>query len=242
MIDAIITFSIRHRALVIAASLILAVLGLWAAWLTPVDAIPDLSENQVIVFADWKGHGPREVENQLTYPLALGLQGLRGVRVVRSSSDVGFATISVIFDDGVEFQEARRRVAERLARIGGDLPSGVSPHLAPDSLATGQIFWYTVEGAGLDLGRLQVHPGLVRQAAARLGGRRGRGFERRRLSHRVSGSHRPAQASGGRNHARRGAGRGRRIELGGGRTRRDQGQGRIRRARGRLAGCIPPRR
>ena len=139
----------------IAASLVLAVLGLWAAWLTPVDAIPDLSENQVIVFADWKGHGPREVENQLTYPLALGLQGLRGVRVVRSSSDVGFATISVIFDDGVEFQEGRRRVAERLARIGGDLPAGVSPRLAPDSLATGQIFWYTVEGAGLDLGRLR---------------------------------------------------------------------------------------
>jgi Cu(I)/Ag(I) efflux system membrane protein CusA/SilA len=155
MINAIITFSIRRRALVIASSVVLAVLGLWAGWQTPVDAIPDLSENQVIVFADWKGHGPREVENQLTYPLALGLQGLRGVRVVRSSSDVGFATISVIFDDGVEFQEARRRVADRLARIGGELPDGVSPRLAPDSFATGQIFWYTVEGAGLDLGRLR---------------------------------------------------------------------------------------
>ena len=124
MIDATIRFSIRHRALVIAASLALAVLGVWACWLTPVDAIPDLSENQVIVFTDWKGHGPREVEDQLTYPLALGLQGIRGVRVVRSSSDVGFSMISVIFEDAVDFEEARRRVAERLARTRAELPAG----------------------------------------------------------------------------------------------------------------------
>src|SRR4051794_26700598 len=90
MIDAIITSSIRHRGIVIAAGLVLGILGAWAAWVTPVDAIPDLSENQVIVFAEWKGHGPREIEEQATYPLALGLQGLRGVRVVRSSSEVGF--------------------------------------------------------------------------------------------------------------------------------------------------------
>ena len=87
MIDAIITFSIRRRVPVIAACCALAVLGVWAAWCTPVDAIPDLSENQVIVFTDWKGHGPREIEDQVTYPLALGLQGVSGVRVVRSSSD-----------------------------------------------------------------------------------------------------------------------------------------------------------
>jgi len=156
MIDAIITFSIRHRALVIGASLALAVLGAWAAWETPIDAIPDLSENQVIVFTDWKGHGPREIEDQVTYPLSLGLRGLRGVRVVRSSSDVGFATISVIFDDGVDPAEGRRRVAERLARVQGQLPAGVTAELAPDAPATGQIFWYTVEGGGLDLGRLRA--------------------------------------------------------------------------------------
>ena len=119
MIDAIITFSIRNRALVIGASLALAALGAWAAWETPVDAIPDLSENQVIVFTEWKGHGPREIEDQVTYPLTLGLRGLRGVRVVRSSSDVGFSMISVIFDDGVDLAEGRRRVAERLARVAG---------------------------------------------------------------------------------------------------------------------------
>src|SRR5271170_6891128 len=96
MIDAIITLSIRHRALVIAASLALAALGAWAAWETPVDAIPDLSENQVIVFTEWKGHGPREIDDQVSYPLSLGLRGLGGVRVVRSSSDIGFSMISVI--------------------------------------------------------------------------------------------------------------------------------------------------
>jgi len=156
MIDAIITFSIRHRALVIGASLALAALGAWAAWETPVDAIPDLSENQVIVFTNWRGHGPREIEDQVTYPLSLGLRGLRGVRVVRSSSDVGFSTISVIFDDGVDPSEGRRRVSERLARVQGQLPAGATPELAPDAPATGQIFWYTVEGGGLDLGRLRA--------------------------------------------------------------------------------------
>ncbi len=156
MIDAIITFSIRHRSAVIGAGLILAALGLWAAWETPVDAIPDLSENQVIVFAEWKGHGPREIEDQVTYPLTLGLRGLRGVRVVRSSSDVGFSMISVIFEDGVPIDEGRRQVSDRLAQVRGHLPVGAEPEVAPDSPATGQIFWYTVEGGGLDLGRLRA--------------------------------------------------------------------------------------
>jgi copper/silver efflux system protein len=155
MIDAIIAFSIRNRALVIGAAVALTAIGVWAAWRTPVDAIPDLSENQAIVFAEWKGHGPREVEDQVAYPLALGLRGIGGVRVVRSSSDVGFAMISVIFEDGVESREGRRRVAERLARVGPQLPAGVVAELGPEAAATGQIFWYTVEGAGLDPGRLR---------------------------------------------------------------------------------------
>jgi copper/silver efflux system protein len=156
MIDAIITFSIRHRALVIGASLAVAVLGAYATWETPVDAIPDLSENQVIVFAEWKGHGPREVEDQVTYPLTLSLRGLHGVRVVRSSSDVGFSMISVILDDGADPSAGRRRIAERLPRIQGQLPPGAVAELGPDSAATGQIFWYTVEGQGFDLGRLRA--------------------------------------------------------------------------------------
>jgi Cu(I)/Ag(I) efflux system membrane protein CusA/SilA len=156
MIDAIIALSIRHRVLVVLASAVFALLGLVAVQSTPVDAIPDLSENQVIVFTDWKGHGPREVEDQVTYPIALNLGGISGVRVVRSSSEVNFSTISVILDESVGLPEGRRRVAERLARISGLLPSGVTPTLAPDALATGQIYWYTVEGGGLDLGRLRA--------------------------------------------------------------------------------------
>lgn len=156
MIDAIIGYSIRHRAIVIAAGMLLAVLGAWSAWTTPVDAIPDLSESQVIVFAEWKGHGPREIEDQATYPLTLGLQGLRGVRVVRSSSEVGFAMISVILEDGVPMAEGRRRVDERLTRLRERLPAGATATLGPDSPATGQIYWYNLEGGGLDLGRLRA--------------------------------------------------------------------------------------
>jgi Cu(I)/Ag(I) efflux system membrane protein CusA/SilA len=155
MIDAIITFSIRHRIAVIAAGAVLGLLGAWAAWRTPVDAIPDLSEDQVLVFAEWKGHGPREVEDQATYPLALGLQGLRGVRVVRSSSEVGFALITVILEEGVPPAEGRRRVEERLARLRDRLPDGATATLGPDSPATGQIYWYSLEGGGLDLGQLR---------------------------------------------------------------------------------------
>jgi Cu(I)/Ag(I) efflux system membrane protein CusA/SilA len=156
MIDAIITYSIRHRWAVIFAGAILAALGVWAAWETPVDAIPDLSENQVIVFTEWGGHGPLEIEDQVTYPVTLGLRGLAGVRVVRSSSDVGFSMISVIFDDQISPDEARRSVAERLAGLQVGLPQGAIPRLGPDSPATGQIFWYTLEGGGLDLGRLRA--------------------------------------------------------------------------------------
>ncbi len=156
MIDRIITFSVCHRYMMIAVCAVLAVLGSWAAWRTPVDAIPDLSENQVIVFTDWKGHGPREIEDQVTYPMALGLQGLAGVRVVRSSSDVGFSWISVIFDDSVGLDEVRTRVTQRLAAVQRVLPEGAVAALAPDCLATGQIYWYTVEGPGQDLGRLRA--------------------------------------------------------------------------------------
>jgi len=156
MIDSIITWSIRHRVLVILAALAVGAAGVGALAVLPVDAIPDLSENQVIAFADWMGHSPREVEDQVTYPLAVRLRGLRGVKVVRSSSDFNFAMVSVIFEEDVEIREARRRVAERLAGPGLDFPPGVAPYLAPDAPATGQIFWYTVEGPGYDLGRLRA--------------------------------------------------------------------------------------
>src|SRR5579864_328859 len=122
MIERIIAFSIRRRWLVILAALALAVWGIRSANRAPVDAIPDLSENQVIVFTDWPGHGPREIEDQVTYPLALELQGLAGVRVVRSSSDVGYSMIHVIFEDGAGWEAARRQVGDALARTGSKLP------------------------------------------------------------------------------------------------------------------------
>jgi Cu(I)/Ag(I) efflux system membrane protein CusA/SilA len=156
MIERLIEWSIRNRVLVIVAGLVLAVWGVYAVYHTPMDAIPDLSENQVIVFTEWPGHSPREIEDQVTYPLSLQLQGLGGVRVVRSSSDVNFSMISVIFEDTVTFTAARQQVAERLTRAGGSLPPGVTPQLAPDAAATGQIYWYTVEGPGHDLGRLRA--------------------------------------------------------------------------------------
>jgi Cu(I)/Ag(I) efflux system membrane protein CusA/SilA len=156
MIERIIEFSIRRRWIVILAAVVLAVWGIRAAYQTPVDAIPDLSENQVIVFTDWPGHGPREIEDQVTYPLALELRGLAKVRVVRSSSDVGFSMISVIFEDSAGWEAARRHVSEALARAAPKLPPGVAPRLAPDADATGQIFWYTVEGPGYDPGRLRA--------------------------------------------------------------------------------------
>lgn len=156
MIDRVIAFSVRRRWLVVFGAVALAVWGARAAVRTPVDAIPDLSENQVLVFTEWAGRGPREVEDQITYPLALELKGLDGVRVVRSSSDVGSSTVSVIFEDRVGWEAGRRQVEEVLARTATRWPPGAAPRLAPPAPATGQIFWYTVEGTNTDPGRLRA--------------------------------------------------------------------------------------
>ena len=145
MIEHIIEASIRNRFLVLIAAALLTVAGVFALYHTPVDAIPDLSENQVIVFADWMGRSPREIEDQLTYPLVNKLRGLAGVRAVRSSSEFNFSMITIIFKDGVDFYFARQRVTEKLSQAGTYLPAGVVPYLAPDATALGQIFWYTVE-------------------------------------------------------------------------------------------------
>src|SRR6476620_3557119 len=147
MISRIIEFSIRNKYLVLVAWLSIAVWGIYAVLHTPVDAVPDLSENQVIVFTDWMGRSPREIEDQITYPLSLKLQGLAGVRTIRSSSEFNFSMITIIFEDGVDFYFARQRVLEKLDEVRGStlLPGGVVPRLAADATALGQIFWYTVE-------------------------------------------------------------------------------------------------
>ncbi len=156
MIEKIIEYSVRNPLLIIFLALAVAAVGVYSVVNTPVDAIPDLSENQVIVFADWPGRSPKEVEDQVTYPLSVNLQGLAGVKAIRATSEFGFSMINIIFEDGVDFYFARERVLERLSIASTFLPQGVAPYLAPDATALGQIFWYTVEGDGYDLGRLRA--------------------------------------------------------------------------------------
>ncbi len=145
MIERIIEWSIRNRFLVLILAGALTVAGVYATLRTPMDAIPDLSENQVIVFADWMGRSPREIEDQVTYPLSRKLQGLAGVKAVRSSSEFNFSMITIIFEDNVDFYFARNRVTEKIAQANTFLPPGVVPYMAPDATALGQVFWYTVE-------------------------------------------------------------------------------------------------
>src|SRR5205809_2064695 len=154
MIAKIIEFSVRNRWMVIIAWIGIAIWGLYAVLHTPVDAIPDLSENQVIVFTDWMGRSPQEIEDQITYPLSVNLQGLAGVKVVRSSSEFNFSMITIIFNDDTDYYFARQRVLEKLSIASTFLPPGVTPYLAPDTTAVGQIFWYTVEGENQDLSEL----------------------------------------------------------------------------------------
>ena len=156
MIHRLIELSLRNRGLVIAIYLGLAAWGYWALLRTPIDAIPDLSENQVIVFTDWTGRSPQEVEDQVTYPLVTNLQGLPGVRVVRASSAFGFSMINVIFEDHVDLYWARTRVLERLNLVTAQLPQGVTPTLGPDATGVGQIFWYTLESDSVNLRDLRT--------------------------------------------------------------------------------------
>ena len=146
MINRLIEFSLKNRFLILLGYGLLAGWGYWALLKTPIDAIPDLSENQVIVFTDWAGRSPQEVEDQITYPLTVNLQGLPSVRTVRSSSAFGFSMINIIFEDEVDVYFARTRVLERLNLASSFLPAGVVPTLGPDATGVGQVFWYTVDG------------------------------------------------------------------------------------------------
>lgn len=148
---------LQQKLLVCLASVILLLVGIGVApfgWqhqlpLKPVavDAIPNLGENQQIVFADWPGRSPQDVEDQLTYPLSSALMGVPGVKDVRSLSMFGFSSIALIFEDNIEFYWARSRILEKLASLPADtLPPGVQPALGPDATGLGQIFWYTLQG------------------------------------------------------------------------------------------------
>lgn len=113
----------------------------------PVDAIPDLGENQQIVFTEWAGQSPQDVEDQITYPLTTQLLTVPGVKTVRSTSMIGLSSIYVIFEEDVEFYWSRSRILEKLNALpAGTLPANVQPALGPDATALGQVFWYTLEG------------------------------------------------------------------------------------------------
>lgn len=151
MINWLIDWSVKNRVIVLAVYIAIAVAGYWALTRTPIDAIPDVSDNQVIVFTDWPGRSPKEVEDQVTYPLVTNLQGLPGVRTVRASSAFSFSMINVIFEDDVELYWARTRILERLNLVSRDLPEGVTPTLGPDASGLGQIYWYTLESDTMSL-------------------------------------------------------------------------------------------
>jgi Cu(I)/Ag(I) efflux system membrane protein CusA/SilA len=156
MINRLIDVALKNRFIVVVLYLGLAGWGWWALTSTPIDAIPDLSDNQVIVFTDWSGHGPQEVEDQVTYPLTTNLQGLAGVRVVRSQSAFGFSMIYVVFEDNVDLYFARARVLERMSLITKGLPTGVTPTLGPDATGVGHVFWYTIESPTHSLRELRT--------------------------------------------------------------------------------------
>ncbi|HEY5707372.1 MAG TPA: CusA/CzcA family heavy metal efflux RND transporter [Terrimicrobiaceae bacterium] len=142
LISWLIDWSLRNRFLVACGTLLIVAWGIWAVRHTPVDAIPDLSENQVIVFADWSGRSPQEVEDQVTYPLSTNLQGLAGVKEVRASSMFGFSLLTVVFEDKIDNYFARTRVLERLSFLQTLLPEGVTPQLGPDATGLGWVFQY----------------------------------------------------------------------------------------------------
>ena len=151
----IIGWCLDNTAVVIMLAALVGGAGIWAVRTIPVDAFPDISENQVIVSAQWPGRSPEDVQDQVTFPLTVELQGIPEVMQVRGMSGFGFSRIYVVFGDAVDFYWARTRVLERLGGLADLLPEGVRPELGPDATPLGQIYWYTVEGP-YDLGTLRT--------------------------------------------------------------------------------------
>lgn len=145
MIQKLIEASIRNRVLVVILFVLIALLAVFSLKTARIDAIPDIGENQQIVFTEWPGRSPKDIEEQVTYPLSIMLQGIPGVKNIRGISAFGFSTIYVIFKDDVDFYWSRSRVLEKLSTAGSELPSGVVPKMGPDATGLGQIYWYTIE-------------------------------------------------------------------------------------------------
>lgn len=145
MIQSFITLCLRYRYWVLTFFAILCILAVVTIQQVTVDAIPDIGENQQIVFTEWQGRSPKDIEEQVTYPLSSLLQGISGVRTVRGISAFGFSSISVIFEDDVEVYFSRTRILEKLSQATAILPEGVTPTLGPDATGLGQVLWYTIE-------------------------------------------------------------------------------------------------
>lgn len=152
MIENLISFSLRNRILVLLIAVGLFGWGYHSVQTSKIDAIPDLSENQVIVFTEWMGRSPQIIEDQITYPLVTNLQGMPQVKYVRANSMFGMSFVYVIFNDDTDVYWARERVLERLNYASRLLPDGIVPALGPDGTGVGHVMWYTLEAPGMDLG------------------------------------------------------------------------------------------
>lgn len=177
MVTKLIEFSLRNRYIVLALAIGLFGWGVYNIQRNPVDAIPDLSENQVIVFTEWTGQSPQIMEDQVTYPLVSNLQGVPKVKDIRGTSMFGMSFVYVVFEDDVDIYWARTRVLEKLNYAQRLLPQGVTPSLGPDGTGVGHIFWYHLDAPNMDLGEqralqdwyvklaLQTVPGVAEVAS-----------------------------------------------------------------------------
>jgi len=152
MINQLISLSLKNRYIVLLTAAALFCWGSYAVRENPIDAIPDLSDNQVIVFTEWQGRSPQIMEDQVTYPLVSNLQGIPKVKSIRATSMFGMSFVYIVFDDNVDVYWARSRVLERLNYAQRLLPEGITPTLGPDGTGVGHILWYTLDAKGIDLG------------------------------------------------------------------------------------------
>ena len=177
MVQRLIELSLRNRLIVLIIAIGLLVYGIMEVSKSPIDAIPDLSENQVIVFTEWMGRAPQIMEDQVTYPLVSNLQGLPKVKNIRGTSMFGMSFVYIIFEDDVDIYWARTRVTEKLNYAQRLLPATVTPSLGPEGTGVGHIFWYTLDAKSMDLGEqralqdwyikfaLQTVPGVAEVAS-----------------------------------------------------------------------------
>ena len=177
MVRKLIQLALRNRLIVLFIAGGLFAYGIYSIKKNPIDAIPDLSENQVIVFTEWMGRSPQVVEDQVTYPLVSNLQGIPKIKNIRASSMFGMSFVYVIFEDNVDIYWARTRVLERLNYAQRLLPQGLTPSLGPDGTGVGHIFWYHLDAPKMDLGEqralqdwyvkfaLQTVPGVAEVAS-----------------------------------------------------------------------------